>query len=258
MVLLIAGPGAVASATQVIPNRTSAYLHPTDVADARAAWINPAGLAGRSFASIYLDVSVREPAASGRLSQITAGFNSRGLGFSYQQDRFEEGLVGHTYRLGIAGGEDNLSAGVVAAYYRGASRATAWDAGITYDMGRVVTVGGVITNIGQPVIRGTRLPATFLPGVSLSHSGLVLSGHASITRDSVVRYAAGVRLDVPRLPISLLARLDTDRKLRRAAFAFGLSVGRRDLLGTIVTTPGDVSVVDAASLYGMLVRSLDR
>jgi hypothetical protein len=55
-------------------------------------------------------------------------------------------------------------------------------------------------------------------------------------------------------PLALLARLDTDGDLRRGAFAFGLSLGARDHVGLVMTTPGDVSGIDQASLYGLSSR----
>ena len=41
------------------PNRATRYLFPTDVTDARALWVNPAGLGAFPEASINLDVTER-------------------------------------------------------------------------------------------------------------------------------------------------------------------------------------------------------
>src|SRR5207249_11088931 len=48
---------------------------------------------------------------------------------------FDGGVRGHTYRLGFAGGERRLAAGVATALYRGApgSSGTGWDVGLVYD-----------------------------------------------------------------------------------------------------------------------------
>ena len=54
----------------------------------------------------------------------------------------------------------------------------------------------------------------------------------------------------------VLLRLDTDGSLRRAGLAFGLSLGGKDLVGAVVTLPGDASRVDAASLYGVSTREV--
>lgn len=246
---------------QVVPNRAVLYLHPTDVADARAAWVNPAGLAVSPQASIHLDLTVRDPGERGRLGQVTAGFSSRGLGFSYQRDAFDGGVTGHTYRLGFAGAEGGLAAGFAAALYRGGASATGWDLGLVYALHSAVTIGGAVTNLGEPDVRGARLPVTFVPGATVAPLGppLALSGHAQVTRDSVVGYAFGARVSLQwPAPATVLARLDTDRSLRRAAFVFGVSIGTQDLVGAVVTAPGDLGTVDAASIHGLVVRPLPR
>src|SRR5437764_538535 len=93
------------------------------------------------------------------------------------------------------------------------------------------------------------------------HAGLALSAHGRITPDSVAGYAFGVRASLregSRWPARLLLRLDTDGSLRRAGFALGLSLGGNDLVGAVVTFPGDVSRPDAASLYGVSTRQVKR
>jgi hypothetical protein len=246
---------------QVADNRAALYLHPTDAADARALWVNPAGMAAWYHASVHLDITVRDPGARGRLGQLTAGFSSRGLGFSYQRDLFDGDAVAHTYRLGVAGGARGLAAGLAAVHYREVgAKATAWDVGVVYALHPSVTVGGVVANIGEPDVRGVDLPLTIVPGVTVAPFGptLAASGHARLTREAVVRYGFGVRWSsTARVPVGLLARLDTDRRLRRESFVFGVSVGAQNLVGTVVTTSGDVGTVDAASLYGVVSRSLD-
>src|SRR3970282_919601 len=81
---LLAVP-ALADAQEVAPNRATTYLHPTDVRDARALWVNPAGLGVLRDASVYAEIAAQDPGARGRLRQLSAGFNARGLGFAYQR-----------------------------------------------------------------------------------------------------------------------------------------------------------------------------
>src|SRR2546426_5316367 len=64
---------AASAQAQVAPNRTTLYLHPTEVGDARALWVNPAGLGRFEEASVHLDLTVGDPGASGRLRQVTLG-----------------------------------------------------------------------------------------------------------------------------------------------------------------------------------------
>lgn len=251
--LLSVSPSARLPA-QVAPNRAATYLHPADVQDARAVWLNPAGLGILREASIYAELTVGDE----RLQQLDAGFNARGLAFAYQRDVFDGGERGHTYRLGLAGAADALAAGLAVAYYRGGgARATGWDVGATYVPAARVSIAGVIANIGSPHVRGVELPVTFVPAVTLRPvAAFALSAHAAVTSDSVRSLAFGLawRPAVGRWPVEVLARLDTDRELRRGAFAFGLSIGGRDRIGAIATMPGDVSRVDAASLYGLAAR----
>lgn len=262
-----AGPSARLPAQQVAPNRASAYLHPTDVQDARAIWVNPAGLGVQREASIYAEFAVGDPGSRGRLRQINAGFNARGLSIGYQRDILDDGQRGHTYRLGLAGGAGGLAAGFAVAYYRGdGAKATGWDLGVTYVAHPALTVGLVAANLGQPVVRALQQRRTYVPGLTWHPRpipALGFSTHARITPDSVAAYSFGLswrtsgvtRDGAPRRwPIEVLARLDTDGNLRRGAFVLGLSIGGQDRFGAIASTPGDVARVDAVSLYGLSTR----
>ena len=159
---MAAGAGA-----QVAPNSTTLYLHPTDVADARAIWVNPAALAVVREASVYLDLAVGNPGARGQLRQISGGFNSSGFAFGYQRDLFGGGVTGTTFRFGLAGGSRGATAGFASAVYRGSTaHAMGWDLGLTYLVRPTVTLGAVLANIGQPVVRGFRQPLTFAPALT--------------------------------------------------------------------------------------------
>lgn len=250
-----------AAAQEVAPNRATAYLHPTDVRDSRALWVNPAGLGVQREASVYAEIAVQDPGtAGGRLRQLSAGFNSRGLAFAYQRDVFDGGRRGHTYRVGLAGGSKGLSAGAAMALYRGDTKGTGWDLGAlyTFEAPAALTVGGVIANIGQPVVRSLAQRLTYIPGATWRPLGpaAALSLHARITPDSVMGYALGLRWQGSggRFPIGVLARLDTDGGLRRGAFSVGISIGGPDRVGMVLSTPGDVSGVDAASLWALATR----
>lgn len=254
---------ATAACAQVVLNRTTFYLHPTDISDARALWVNPAGLGRFEQASLHLDVTVGDPGAAGRLRQLTVGLDSRGFAFGYQRDVFAGGGRGHTYRLGFAGGHQRLAAGAAVALYRGGTSDTGWDAGLVYDAAPEFTVGGVVENIGRPVVRDSALQVTYVPGATLRLFGprVALSAHGRFTSAAATGYAFGLRAGLhegTELPIRLLARVDTDRSLRRAGFAFGFSLGGQDLAGAVATTPGDVGRLDAVNVYGLSTRRLGR
>jgi hypothetical protein len=227
----------------------------------RALWVNPAGLATPQEASIHFDATIGDPGARGRLRQLTAGFDSRGLSFAYQRDVFDGGARGHTYRIGVGGGLGRWSTGFAAVLYRGDTKGTGYDLGLRYEASPAVTVGGVIANIGQPTVRGFRQELTFVPGATLRPfgPGSALSVHSRITTNAVVSYSFGIRWGrgaASRLPLQLLARLDTDRALRRGAFAFGVSLGGSTMAGAVAATPGDVGHLDAVSLYGVATRGM--
>jgi len=249
---------------QVVPNRATLYLHPSDVTDARALWVNPAGFGRFEEASLHLDLSVGEPGTAGRLRQLTLGLSSRGLSFGYQRDVFDAGARGHTYRIGYAAGRAGLVAGVAAALYRGdGASASGWDLGVLYDRMASLSVAGVIENVGHPSVRGTTLPVTYVPSATLRlfDARAALSADGRFTSGGVLGYAFGVRatLGAPsRVPVGLLARLDTDRTLARAGLAFGVSLGSQDLAGLVATAPGDATRIDALDLYGVTTRRFAR
>ena len=249
-------------AAQQVANRATAYLFPTDVRDARAVWVNPAGLAVLREASIYAEANVADPGSRGRLRQINAGFNSRGLSVGYQRDILDGGARGSTLRIGLAGGSQGLEAGFAVARYGGSGvRATGWDLGALYAASPQLTIGFVAANIGQPVVRGLRERLTVVPGLTW-HTGpnpaLAFSAAARITPDSVQAYAFGLgwraNSTSTRWPIEVIVRMDTDKGLRRAAFAFGLSIGGANRVGVVASAPGDVSRLDAVSAYGLMTR----
>jgi len=252
---------AAGAGAQVAPNSTTLYLHPTDVADARAIWVNPAALAVVREASVYLDLAVGNPGARGQLRQISGGFNSSGFAFGYQRDLFGGGVTGTTFRFGLAGGSRGATAGFASAVYRGSTaHAMGWDLGLTYLVRPTVTLGSVLANIGQPVVRGFRQPLTFAPAFTWrlgTHTAI--SAHGRLQAGGQGGYAAGVRWGGPtHAPFGWLARVDTDRHLRRAGFAFGISIGARDAVGVVATTPGDLSGVNEADLYGLTTRAPHR
>ena len=254
---------AVAGA-QVAPNRAALYLYPSDVTDARAVWVNPAGPGRFEEASLHLDLTVGDPGAAGRLRQLTLGMSSRGLSFGYQRDVFDAGARGHTYRIGYAAGRAGLSAGVAAALYRGGGASTSgWDLGILYDWRASLSVGGVIENVGRPTVRGETLPVTYLPSatVRLLDGRAALSADGRFTAASALGYAFGLRATLgvaTRVPVGLLARLDTDGRLARAGLVFGVSFGSQDVAGLVATAPGDAGRIDGLNLYGVSTRRFAR
>lgn len=262
LVLTVGPSGRPAAAQQVAPNRATNYLFPTDVRDARAIWVNPAGLALAREASVYAELGVSDPGSHGRLRQINAGFNSRGLSVGYQRDILDNGVRGTTLRLGLAGGTQGLAAGFDIARYSGSgANATGWDIGLSYTALSQLTVGAVAANLGQPIVRGLRQRFAFIPGLTW-HPGpvraLAVSTFARVTRGSIESYAFGLAWRTSstssRWPVEIIARMDTDDRLRRGGFALGFSIGGENRVGAVATAPGDVSSIDGVNVYGLVSR----
>ena len=265
LLFLAVGPsGRPAVAQSVAPNRATAYLFPTDVKDARAIWVNPAGLAIAREASIYAEVGIGEPGEAGRLRQINAGFNSRGLSLGYQRDLLDDGVRGTTLRLGLAGGTGGFAVGFDVARYSGSgTNATGWDIGSSYAPSAAFNFGLVAANIGQPIVRGLKQRLTFVPGLTWRLGPaptLAVSSAVRITPDSVESMAFGVtwrtNSSSAKWPIEVIGRVDTDNQFRRGALALGLSIGGQNRIGAIASSPGDASQIDYSSIYGLLTRGL--
>src|SRR2546422_10828072 len=89
--------------------------------------------------------------------------------------------------------------------------------------------------------------STLFPYTTLFRSLSVLS---RLTSDGVAGYGFGLRGTLragTSLPIGLLARLDTDRSLRRGGFAFGFSLGAADMAGLVAATPPRVQGIGCPS-----------
>ena len=201
------------------------------------------------------------PGPGGRLRQLTAGFNSRGLSFGYQRDVFDAGLRAHTYRVGFGAGHGGLAAGLAAAIYRGATKGTGLDFGIVQAPNERIALGVVAANLRQPVVRGLRQPATFVPSITVRPIGAFLSFSATgrLTTDSVIGYAVGVRFQggTP-VPLGALLRLDTDGSFHRTALVIGASYGGRDLIGVIASMLGHSGRIDPGELYAVTSRAAEQ
>jgi len=244
----------------VAPNRASAEGTPSDLVDARALWVNPAGLAVTPEASLHLGLSGSPLGSGGRLRQATFSLDSRGVGFGYQHDVFS-GSVGDTYRAAIAAGRPGLSGGLALALYRGNTKATGWDAGLVVTERPGLALAGVLANIGHPVVRGLEQPTTLVPSATFHPIGSLLSvsGLGRLTADSALGFAATASLVTQgRTRLGVSFRIDWDRAFRRTGFTFGLSLGGPDRVGVVASTMTGTSGLAAGDLYGVSTRSSSR
>jgi hypothetical protein len=246
-------------AAQFGANRATAYLVPTDVSDARALWVNPAGLAAKPEASVLLDLTVADPGAARQLGQASIGLNARGLSLGYQWDHIAPGSSGHSYSVGLGTSAGGLAAGFAVAFHGGAIRGTGWDLGLRYDWRRTLTLGAVVRNLGRPRVSGMgREEVTYVPAITARAFGTALacSGQARLTTTGARGYGLQASFEFPGRPaLGIIARLDTDRSVRRTGFTLALSLGRRDRLGLTGSTPGDLSRLQSASVFGLSTRT---
>ena len=242
---------------QVAPNRATTYLPATDVGDVRALWVNPGGLAARPEAAVLLDLTVRSPGSGGRLAQVSAGFNARGLAFGYQRDNFAGGIHGHTYRFGLGGAARSFTFGAALALYRGATSGTGWDFGVLYDWRPEVTVGGAVRNVGKPTVRGVTLDPTYVPALTVRPLGdrLALTAQAEAISSTILGFAFEARAVLPAPSVSFLLRADTDRSLQRRLLVFGIAIGGANEVGLVGSTPGGGASQNVLSAYGVATRA---
>lgn len=238
---------------QVAINRSDAYLFPSEADDARALWVNPAGLGIRQEASVYFDLTVANPGSLGQLRQLNLGFNARGLAFGYQRDQFSGGVRGSTYKLGFGAGEGRMAVGLGAALYRGDTKGTGWDLGATYKAASSLVLAGVIANIGQPNVRGLVQRVQYTASAALQVApGIGFGALAQANTSGMKAYGVDGRFEFdPGFPLGFIVRLDTDQKLRRSQFALGVSIGGQGKMGLVATTPGNVSGVNNLTLFGL-------
>ncbi|HEX4633110.1 MAG TPA: hypothetical protein VH163_04715 [Gemmatimonadales bacterium] len=222
----------------------------------RAIWITPAGLAVRQEASVYLDLTITNPGSLGQLRQLNAGFNARGLAFAYQRDQFSGGTRAGTYKLAFSTGQGSMAVGFGTTWYRGDTKGTGFDLVVTYKAVGPLAAAVVIANIGQPRVQGLVQRVRYTGSASLQVApGFALGALAAANPSGFQVFGADLRAQFePGFPLGVIFRMDTDQKFRRTQFALGISIGGLNQIGVVTTTPGDVSSVNAVTLYGLSAK----
>lgn len=269
-VLAAASAIASAGAAQVAVNRNARYLFAADPGDARSNWVNPGALGLLHTLSVYADftLGLEPPYETGSpVSQISLGLNSHFLALAYQFDRMPDPLDplgrgtvrGHAVRVTLWGQDGRVGAGGATTWYSGGDGGVAFDFGVVYRATRLLDLGGVLANVGQPSVRGTELAVRMRPAITL-HSpqgDVALQGQGDIGTRRLFGFAVGAKVSVPGapLPIHLTARLDADGTFRRESFTFGVFVGGESRGAAVMTAGGDLREPDAASLHFASERS---
>jgi len=220
---------------QSMSARSRDYLFLTNVADVRALWVNPAGLALVTEASIIGElVFGRLDGDSLRVEQYTVGFNSRGLSIGYQRNR----LVGEnpvsTLRTGFGLPFRGGSLGVVFSRHRqDSTKSHGVDFGLLYVPSVAVQLGLAVRHVGRPTVRGANLPVTTLGAAQMTLSVLQLTWETAAAErlepdDSGFDFThrAGVRLAIlKQLPLMLIGAVDLASNVRIDRLNVGFSIG---------------------------------
>jgi hypothetical protein len=260
LALAVAVAGTAASAgrlvAQVLPAPPTRYLLTTDVDDARALWVNPAGLARRLEASIGGDLGFdRFDSGSVQLSQYGATVSSRGLAVSWVHDRYPGGASLNAYAVGFGLGDERFSGGVTRRWYRGMVSYAAWDVALrgATDNGLQLSVVG--RGFGAPLDPSYR--PTLVPGaaVSLLDGAVRLGGEWEVAthqwRSQELRFGGTVLLG-SALALALRADLAPDLKRRRVILAVTWSRSQARVSG-FAALSGGVNQVDEYGASGALV-----
>ena len=255
-----------AASAQSFAPRSADYMFAATANDARAIWVNPAGLAAVPEASLMAEFVLQRPIdADLRLSQLTFGFNSQGLSFGYNRERLVSDSSNSTYRLALARALQGWTVGVSVSHYRSGLNDTGFDAGIRYLVLPSLQLRVVVRNIGQPQVRTDTLPLTGVAGLgwALMPGFLTLTGETiAISRfeesgyDMV--YRAGANVSFGRvIPVAGLAAVTLDSDLGVTLWSFGVSVGgRRRGLAVAGVSPHDPLRVENVSLTGIATNPL--
>ena len=254
----LAGSAAAAArlTAQVLPAQPVRYLLTTDVADARALWVNPAGLARRLEASIGADIGAdRYSGGAMQLSQYSATIASRGLAGSWVHDRYPGVGSVNGYAVGAGLGDERFSGGITRRWYRGLVSLSAWDVAL-----RAATANGVqLSIVGRGL--GSRLDPTYHPtlvpgaGVALLNGAVHLGAEWEVAihgwRSEEIR-AGGTAVLGTALALTLRADLAPDLRRRRIVLAVTWNPSQARV-STFAGLSGGLSEVDAFGASGALV-----
>ncbi|MGA2382462.1 MAG: hypothetical protein ABSG61_03420 [Gemmatimonadales bacterium] len=254
--------GAAASparltAQVVLPAPPARYLLTTDVDDARALWVNPAGLARRLEASIGADLSAdRFANGTVQLSQYGATIASRGLAVSWIHDRYPGGGAVNAYAVGAGLGDEQFSGGVTRRWYRGLVSFSAWDIALRGMPASGVQFSLVGRGLGSPLPDSTYRP-TVVPGASVAlldgavHVGAEWEVAAHRWRSQEIR-AGGTAALGGAFALTLRADLAPDLKRRRIVVALTWNPSRARVSG-FAGLSGGLNEVDELGASGALV-----
>jgi hypothetical protein len=162
---------AAAAQGAPLPAQPVRYLLAAQAADARALWLNPAGLARRSEASIGGDLSLDRAPGGTHLSQYGATLASRGFALGWTHDREPGGASANGYAIGLGLGDAAFSAGVVRRWVRGPVRASVWDVAGGTAARDWLHLSLVARNLNSPLPGDSAWAPSLVPGLDAALLG---------------------------------------------------------------------------------------
>ncbi len=219
---------------QSVSPRSQDYLFLTNVADVRALWVNPAGLALVSEASILGELMFGRLGGELRVEQYAVGFNSRGVSIGYQRNRLVGEKALGTLRTGFGLPFRGGSLGVAfSRYSQDSIKSYGADFGLIYVPSIAVQLGLAVRHVGRPTVLGTDLPVTAVGATQMTLSIIQLSWETAAAErlepdDSGFDFThrAGARLALwKRLPVMVIGTVDLGSNMRIDRLNLGFSIG---------------------------------
>jgi hypothetical protein len=242
--IVFIAPGLRAQTAQ---SRSATYLFTSNVEDARALWINPAGMGVLPLATIYAELAADQgtgTTSDWSVRQFSFGLHSRNIGISYQHDRLVSGDGQGTWRVGAAFPMGRRAALGSAVTFTSPERQLV--VGLRFSPARTIDVGAVVENIGRPTIDGVEQPVTGVGGLTWRLIGGRLGLHGDAYMSEKLQqsgydhsYRAGADLILPgRQSVSFLTALDLQSNMHVTRWNIGLSIGfATQLLGVGTALP---------------------
>ncbi|MFB3110421.1 MAG: hypothetical protein ACE10G_00135 [Gemmatimonadales bacterium] len=220
---------------QSVSARSQDYLFITNVADVRALWVNPAGLALVPEASILGELTFERLGGEQlRVEQYALGFNSRGVSFGYQRSRLVGEKPVSTVSTGFGFPFRGGSLGVTLSRYRqDSTKSFGADFGLIYVPNVSVQLGLAVRHLGRPTVRGADLPVTTVGAAQMTLSIMQLTWETAAAERLEpdesgfdFTHRAGLRLaPLKRLPMMLIGAVDLASNVRIDRLNLGFSIG---------------------------------
>lgn len=247
------------AAAQLYPAQATRYLLTTEARDARALWVNPAGLARGVEASVGVDATMDGADASVRLQQYGATLMSRNFAVGWIHDAYPGGASSDNYALGAGLGDEVLSMGVSRRWFGGRDGDRAWDLALRARATATLDLSVVWRNVGSPVVRDSIYPASVVPAAGVhSRSGRLGAGVELDLRTDLgaireLRAGASVAAGT-HLLVGL--RGEFSSSLDRRGFAVSVTWLTSRVRSTVVAVlPPDAGSIDALGAAGAMIAT---